>query len=104
MCYCINAITIDPTGDDTVVGGRCDVSARFANYVTVLRKELLWLARACGVEHPSLVTTQQLEMLNDRFGGQTLQKTFEYADNWGLPNSSDISDLVQVASPRDKEA
>jgi glutamate synthase domain-containing protein 2 len=72
-------------------------SARFANYITVLRKELLWLARACGVEHPSLVTTQQLEMLNDRFGGQPLQQTFQYADDWGLPAKADVSALIQIS-------
>lgn len=47
-------------------------SVRLANYVITLRKELLTLSRACGVAHPSLVTTDRIEILNDRFGASTV--------------------------------
>jgi glutamate synthase (ferredoxin) len=47
-------------------------SVRVANYVVTLRKELLALARACGVTHPSLVTASQIEILDDRFDARTV--------------------------------
>src|SRR5262249_26165208 len=36
-------------------------SVRLANYIITLRKELLALSRACGVNHPGSVTAQQIE-------------------------------------------
>jgi glutamate synthase (ferredoxin) len=53
-----------------------DKSARLANYVISLRKELLALSRACGAEHPSLVTADQLEIVNDRFDTETVAEVF----------------------------
>jgi glutamate synthase (ferredoxin) len=47
-------------------------SVRLANYVVTLRKELLALSRACGVNHPALVTANQIEILDNRFGAQTV--------------------------------
>ena len=43
-----------------------------ANYIMTLRKELLALSRACGVDHPSLVTPHQVEILDGRFGARTV--------------------------------
>lgn len=47
-------------------------SVRLANYVVSLRKEILTLCRACGVAHPSLMPPDRIEVLNDRFGAQTV--------------------------------
>ena len=47
-------------------------SVRVANYIVMLRKELLALSRACGVPHPSLVTPHQIEILDGRFGARTV--------------------------------
>jgi glutamate synthase (ferredoxin) len=44
-----------------------DKSARLANYITTLRKEVLQLCRACGVEHPSEMTLNHFEVVKDRF-------------------------------------
>jgi glutamate synthase (ferredoxin) len=51
-------------------------SARLANYIVSLRKEVLALSRACGVEHPSLVAADQLEILDGRFEGATVADVF----------------------------
>ena len=51
-------------------------SVRLANYIVALRKELLGLARACGVDHPGLVSPDQLEFLDDRFGARTVADVF----------------------------
>jgi len=66
-----------------------DKAARLANYVVALRKELLWLSRACGVEHPGLVTGDHIEILNDYFGSRGMNDVFGYEPGWGLPGESD---------------
>jgi glutamate synthase domain-containing protein 2 len=66
-----------------------DKSARLANYILTLRKELLRLCHACGLPHPSLVSSQHLEILNDNFGTQRLEDVFGYERGWGLPSLED---------------
>ena len=51
---------------------------RFANYVVSLRKELLQLSRACGVAHPSLVSTDHFEILDECFAAQSATECFGY--------------------------
>ena len=53
-------------------------AARLANYVMALRKELLRLCRACGVPHPALITANHFEILDERFGVNTIQTLFNY--------------------------
>ena len=63
-------------------------SARLANYVMVLRKELSRLAGACGVEHPAFVGADRIEILDDRFGGCSLRELFGYEESWGMPSEA----------------
>jgi glutamate synthase domain-containing protein 2 len=51
-------------------------SVRLANYLIMLRKDLLALSRACGLPHPSLVTPDHLEILDDQFHGRSLRDLF----------------------------
>jgi len=45
-----------------------DKSAKLANYITTLRKEVLQLCRACGVEHPSQMSLEKhFEVMENRF-------------------------------------
>jgi glutamate synthase domain-containing protein 2 len=71
-------------------------SVRFANYVVTLRKELLELSRACGVSHPALVTGDHLELLDARFGSQTLHDIFHYEDGWPLPSHEDQVEIQRL--------
>ncbi len=64
-------------------------SARMANYVTTLRKELLQLSRACGVPHPALLTTDHFEILDENFGAVSATECFRYESDWGLPAMHD---------------
>jgi glutamate synthase domain-containing protein 2 len=64
-----------------------------ASYVRALRHELLQLAHACGVEHPALVTAEQIEVLDGRFGSSTLAELFGYPPTWGLPSAKDLAGL-----------
>jgi glutamate synthase domain-containing protein 2 len=60
-------------------------SARLANYVMVLRKEILALSRACGVEHPAQVSLDHFEILDDRFSSRPARDVFGYKPDWGVP-------------------
>ncbi len=58
---------------------------RLANYLVVLRKELLQLSRACGVEHPSQINTDTFEILRDGSVGVSASEYF------GYPQSGDAA-------------
>ena len=71
-------------------------SARLANYVMTLRKELLLLARACGHAHPALVTLDQLDILDDRLRTRSAREHFGYGAAWGLPSAADRDAVVAL--------
>lgn len=73
-------------------------AARLANYVITLRKELTALSRACGVPHPSLISADHLELLDDRYGGRTVSELFGYARGVGLPSEADESAVRRLMS------
>lgn len=66
-------------------------SARLANYFVNLRKELLRLSYVCGVSHPSQVTLDQFEILNDQLNSHSAQHLLGYAK----------FDATDVARPRE---
>ncbi len=51
-------------------------SARLANYVLALRKDLLRLSHACGVPHPSLVTPSDVEIIDGRLKSAPVGEVF----------------------------
>ncbi len=57
-------------------------SARAANYIRALRHELLSLARTCGEPHPSLVTPDQLELMEEGLRSRTVEEAFGYFPAW----------------------
>jgi glutamate synthase domain-containing protein 2 len=71
-------------------------SARLANYVITLRKELLQLSRACGVCHPALVDGDHLEVLDGQFGSRTVRPLFTYEPEWSLPSRHDAREIEQL--------
>lgn len=77
---------------------------RLASYVMVLRKELLRLSRACGVEHPALVTGDFLEILDDRFGSTPLFELFHHQSAWGRPSGEDRQALVEMMAEQARSA
>jgi glutamate synthase domain-containing protein 2 len=57
-------------------------SHRVANYLIVLRAELLALARTCGVAHPALVTPDHIEIVSERYATAGVAEVFGYAPDW----------------------
>ena len=76
-----------------------DKSAKLANYLVTLRKEVMWLARAAGVPHPSMVRLEHFEVLDDRLGSESAREHFGYAEGWGLPPEKE---LVRLRLGRDQ--
>ncbi len=66
-----------------------DKSKRLAQYMVALRKDLFCLAHSCGVPHPSLVTHDMLELLDESFGARSIDEVFDHRPEWGLPSAAD---------------
>jgi hypothetical protein len=73
-------------------------AARLANYILTLRKDVLALSRACGAPHPTLITADQLELLDDRFGAKTVAELFGYGRGFGLPSATDCEEVRRLMS------
>ena len=67
-------------------------SVRCANYVKTLRRDLLKVAEACAVEHPALITGDDLELL-DGLDSTTLRELYGYQPAWGLPGQRDQDEI-----------
>ncbi len=73
-----------------------DKAARMANYVIALRKEITRLSHACGVDHPGLLRSSHMEILDGHFGSRPLAEVFGYAPEWGLPPEEDAAGALQA--------
>jgi glutamate synthase domain-containing protein 2 len=72
-----------------------DKAERLANYITALRGELYSLAHACGVAHPSLVGSEQLELVDERFGATSVRELFGYQPQWGIADREDVEGMLE---------
>jgi glutamate synthase (ferredoxin) len=75
-------------------------AARLANYVVTLRKEMLTLARVCGVNHPALVSPDQCEIVNEQFNALTARALFQLGEEeqWGMPPEEELAKVQQLMS------
>jgi glutamate synthase domain-containing protein 2 len=71
-------------------------SVRLANYVATLRRDLLKVAEACGVEHPGLIDTGSVEVLTGRTASTPLGEVYGYEPGWGLPSAADRAEIVAI--------
>ena len=68
-------------------------SARLANYLTTLRKELLALANACGEPHPALVPLDRIVLVDPGFARRSAREVFGYEPEWGLPSKGEREEI-----------
>ncbi|SHG32257.1 FMN-binding glutamate synthase family protein [Geodermatophilus nigrescens] len=71
-------------------------SVRLANYVATLRRDLLKVAEACGVEHPGLIDTGSVEVLTGRTASTPLGEVYGYEPGWGLPSAAGRAEIVAL--------
>lgn len=71
-------------------------SARLANYLVTLRKELLAISHTCGVPHPGLLSIDSFEILDDRLGARPVEAVFGYLPGWGLPSAEERAEVAAL--------
>jgi len=69
-------------------------SVRMANYISVLRREIIALSRTCGYPHPAFVTLDQFAFLDGTVMSPATER-FDLLPSWCRP---DIEDLEAVAA------
>lgn len=68
-------------------------SARLANYLATLRKDLLQLAHATGYSHPALVPLDAIDVIDGNTQTRSARDAFSYAPGWGLPPEQDVATM-----------
>jgi glutamate synthase domain-containing protein 2 len=71
-------------------------SVRVANYIATLRRDLLKVAEACGVEHPGLIDTGSVEVLTGRTSSSPLREVYGYEADWGMPSATDRAEIARL--------
>ena len=71
-------------------------SVRAANYVKTLRRDLLKVSEACGVEHPALVGPRSVEIIDNLSEGRLLDEVYGYQPHWGFPSPADQAELIRL--------
>jgi glutamate synthase domain-containing protein 2 len=79
-------------------------AARFANYVVMLRKEILQLSRACGVPHPALVPLDRFEILQPGFVATPAREVFGYRPEQRARSAGEIEAIEQLMPRQDSGA
>ncbi|WP_109471540.1 FMN-binding glutamate synthase family protein [Ornithinimicrobium cavernae] len=74
-------------------------SERAANYLRAWRREMLKLAEACGVAHPALLGTDDVEILLGTRSATPLREVVGYQPGWGLPTAQQRAELEQLMAP-----
>ena len=69
---------------------------RLANYVVVLRKEIMQLCRACGVSHPSLIRPEHFEIVKPDF------QSLELSERFATISPSEIRDPMHISADLDR--
>ncbi|MDB4957646.1 MAG: gltB 1 [Myxococcales bacterium] len=73
-------------------------SARLANYLATLRKDLVQLAHACGYSHPALVPLDSIDLVSNAMETHSAREVFGYQPGWGLPPAADALRAANAAS------
>jgi hypothetical protein len=71
-------------------------SVRAANYIKILRRDLLRVSEACGVEHPALIDADAVEFIDACSSATTLRALYGYQSDWGRPSAADREEIVRL--------
>lgn len=71
-------------------------ATRLANYIRTLRRDLMKVAEACGVEHPGLIGTDSVDVLDGRTAATPLHEVYGYRPGWGLPSAADQAEIIRL--------
>ena len=71
-------------------------SVRAMNYIQTLRRDLLKVAEACGVLHPTMITTDDIELADGNRSAIPLREVYGYQPGWGLPSAGDLAEVTRL--------
>ena len=71
-------------------------AVRASNYVRTLRRDLLKVAEACGVLHPGLISTDDVEIASGHESAVPLREVYGYRQDWGMPSEADRAELSRL--------
>jgi glutamate synthase (ferredoxin) len=77
-------------------------AVRVANYIKTLRRDLLKVAEACGVEHPALIGPDSVEILDNLADGRLLDEVYGYEPDWGFPSAHDRERIIAIMAATDE--
>ncbi|MFI7007613.1 FMN-binding glutamate synthase family protein [Streptomyces sp. NPDC050145] len=77
-------------------------STRAAVYLRTLRKELLKVSGAVGVAHPSLITANDIEIMNGDYDARTLASVYGYKDGWGELGEDLADEITTLLTGQEK--
>ena len=80
-----------------------DKAERMANYVKTLRRDLLKVSETCGVEHPTLIGPESVEVLDTLSEGRLLHEIYGYEPGWGYPSARDREAITRIMSATDED-
>ena len=63
----------------------------------MLRRDLQRVSQSCGVNHPAMVTTAHMELL-EGLRSTSVRDVFSYDPTWGLPGAEDLRELGKLLS------
>ncbi|HZH21193.1 MAG TPA: FMN-binding glutamate synthase family protein [Geodermatophilus sp.] len=78
-------------------------SVRAASYIGTLRRDLVKVAEACGVEHPGLIDSSSVEVLTGRTASTPLGEVYGYEPGWGLPSAADRAEIVRIMTAGEEQ-
>jgi len=70
-------------------------SVRLANYISVLRHEIIALARTCGYPHPAFVTIDQFAFLDGNVMTPAAER-FDLLPSWCRPALDDLEGIAAI--------
>lgn len=71
---------------------------RLYNYVRTMRRDLLKVSEACGVWHPSLLTVDDVELLEGHRSSTPLGEIYGYQPGWGVLDEASSAAIVEIMS------
>jgi len=81
-------------------------SVRAANYIKTLRRDLLKVAESCGVAHPALIDTDDVDVLYGDQNAKRLSEVYGYEPGWGRLSQRDAAAIrrIMVGAPEGDSA
>ena len=75
-------------------------SARAANYIKTLRRDLLKVSEAVGVAHPGLITADDIDLIDGLMSSRPLREVYGYGRHWGTVGPELAEEITAIMAER----